>query len=102
MSNPLDLGAVTASDLSFEDLGLGKRATKALLSVGVVDVAALVKLTDLELSYVDGVGDSTRQEISLALSKKGLALRAEDPLARLSEKSACLRKALDRFRRRVP
>ena len=59
------------------DLGLSSRVAGALEEAGIKTAAGLTRKTATALKELDGIGDKAISEISDALSKLGLALKAD-------------------------
>lgn len=78
---PLEIGrsegAVGPSKMRVADLGLSARVTAALEEAGIKSAAGLARKSASTLKELDGIGDKAVEEISEALLKLGLSLKAD-------------------------
>ncbi len=65
------------SKLKIDELGISTRTASALADGGVKSVAGLIRKTASSLKELDGVGDKAVTEITEALEKLGLELKAD-------------------------
>jgi DNA-directed RNA polymerase subunit alpha len=67
----------TPSKLKIDEMGLSGRTASALADGGVKTVAGLIRKSASALKELDGVGDKAITEITEALEKLGLELKAD-------------------------